>query len=105
MPDNASLVEKDRCLLHSLHHPAEHDPPVVLVEGRGCMVRDAEGREYLDGLAGLWNVLVGHGRQELAAAAAEQMTRLAYCSAYAGLTNAPAAELAARLAGIAHPTL
>jgi adenosylmethionine-8-amino-7-oxononanoate aminotransferase len=105
MWDEASLRGKDRHLLHPLHHPAEHDPPLVLVEGSGVWVRDASGREYLDAFAGLWNVLVGHGRAELARAAAVQMERLAFCSAYAGITNAPAVELAARLAGAAAPAL
>jgi adenosylmethionine-8-amino-7-oxononanoate aminotransferase len=68
-------------------------------------VRDADGREYLDGLAGLWNVLVGHGRPELADAAREQMAQLAYFSSYAGAANAPAIQLADRLAGFAYPNL
>src|SRR5262249_27977347 len=45
------------------------------------------------------------GRRELAEAAAEQMARLPYCSAYSGLSNAPAAQLAGRLAGRAYPNL
>ena len=48
------------------------------------MITDATGREYIDGLAGLWNVNVGHGRRELAEAAQQQMSTLAYHSAYAG---------------------
>jgi adenosylmethionine-8-amino-7-oxononanoate aminotransferase len=73
--------------------------------GHGVWVRAANGREYLDGLAGLWNVLVGHGRTELADAAREQMARLAYFSNYAGVANAPAIQLADRLAGLAYPNL
>lgn len=105
MYNSLMLVEKDRCLLHPLHHPQDHVSPVVFVEGNGVMLKDANGREYLDAFAGLWNVLVGYGRDELAHAAAEQMQKLAYCSSYAGSTNAPAAELAARLAGYAYPDL
>jgi adenosylmethionine-8-amino-7-oxononanoate aminotransferase len=44
---------------------------------------DADGKEYIDGLSGLWNVLAGHGRKELAEVAAGQMETLAYCSGYA----------------------
>lgn len=105
MWDAASLRAQDRHLLHPLQHPSDHEPPVVLVEGRGVWVRDAAGREYIDAFAGLWNVLVGYGRAELSRAAAAQMERLAYSSGYSGLTNAPAAQLAARLAGAAAPAL
>jgi adenosylmethionine-8-amino-7-oxononanoate aminotransferase len=62
---------------------------------------DVDGREYIDGLAGLWNVNVGHGRTELADAAEIQMKELAYCSGYVGSTNIPAIELASRLVEIA----
>ncbi|MCS6862118.1 MAG: aspartate aminotransferase family protein [Abditibacteriales bacterium] len=105
MLTSTTLFESDRYLLHPLHHPSDHAAPLMLVEGRGVMVKDADGREYIDALAGLWNVLVGHGRVELAQAAAEQMKTLAYCSSYVGLSNAPAAALAARLAGFAYPNL
>ena len=74
-------------LLHPLHHPTAVAAPRIWVEGRGAIIKDATGREYIDGLAGLWNVNVGHGRRELAEAAHEQMSTLAYHSAYAGATN------------------
>lgn len=53
-------------LIHPLHHPADQAEPIIFVRGRGAMVQDVDGREYLDGLSGLWNVNVGHGRAELA---------------------------------------
>jgi len=66
-----------------------------LVEsGKGAMLHLADGREVIDGLAGLWNVNVGHGRGVLADAAAEQMRKIAYASAYVGATNEPAIRLA-----------
>jgi adenosylmethionine-8-amino-7-oxononanoate aminotransferase len=105
MLNPTTLLESDRHLLHPLHHPNDHAAPLMLVEGRGVMVKDANGKEYIDALAGLWNVLVGHGREELAQAAAEQMNTLAYCSSYVGQSNPPAAELAARLAGFTYPNL
>ena len=52
--------------------------PLVIVEGRGCNVYDADGKEYLDGMAGLWCVAVGYGQERLVDAAAEQMRRLPY---------------------------
>src|SRR5260370_2949376 len=77
----------------------------VWVKADGVMLTDADGREYIDGLSGLWNVMAGHGRRELAAAAARQMETLAYCSGYAGSSNVPAIELAERLAAICYPSI
>jgi adenosylmethionine-8-amino-7-oxononanoate aminotransferase len=66
---------------------------------------DVNGREFIDGLGGLWNVNVGHGRKELAQAAQEQMSTLAYCSAYTGSSNIPAIELAKKMGELAYPSL
>lgn len=102
----AGLLESDQAhLIHPLHHPSDHASPLLLVEGQGAMLRDVEGREYIDGLASLWNVNVGHGRAELAEVAAAQMRRLAYTSAYVGFTNEPAIHLAGRLLRLAYPNL
>ena len=106
MPIARDAVAADHAhLLHPLHHPTMHRDPKVWVEGRGAMVKDADGREYIDGLAGLWNVNVGHGRRELAEAAMTQMSTLAYCSSYAGSTNHPAIELAERLSEVTYPSI
>ncbi len=102
----ATLVDVDQAhLIHPLHTAADHQAPIVFVAGEGAVLRDAEGREYIDGLSSLWNVNAGHGRRELAEAAAEQMRRLAYASAYVGFTNEPAVRLAERLLGLAYPNL
>jgi adenosylmethionine-8-amino-7-oxononanoate aminotransferase len=76
-------------------------PPVVFVEGRGARIRDEEGTWYVDGTCGLWVCQVGHGRPELAEAARRQMEALEYYASFWDFTNAPAAELAARLAELA----
>jgi len=100
------LVQADHeHLIHPLHHPVDHQDPIIYARGRGALVRDIRGREYIDGLSGLWNVNVGHGRTELAEAAAAQMRELAYFSAYAGSSNVPAIMLAQRLIGIAPPNM
>lgn len=100
------LLAEDRShLLHPLYHPADHAAPHIWVKGRGATLTDAEGREYLDGLSCLWNVNVGHGRRELADAAAEQMSALAYSTNYVGSSNVPAIELARRLTQLAYPNL
>ncbi len=106
MLDVAARVQSDHDhLLHPLHHPSAHHHPKIWVEGRGASVWDAEGNEYLDGLSGLWNVNVGHGRRELAQAAMEQMTTLAYSSSYAGSSNMPAIQLAERLSELLYPSI
>ncbi len=102
----SSLVKEDHeHLLHPLQHPADHAAPHIWVRGKGAVLVDAEGREFLDGLACLWNVNVGHGRRELAEAAAEQMATLAYSTNYVGSSNVPAIQLARRLTELAYPNL
>src|SRR5437867_2666060 len=94
----ADLVEADReHLIHPLHHPVDTANTVVYVRGRGVMVQDVDGHEYIDGLSGLWNVNVGHGRAELAEAAAAQMKELAYFSGFVASSNIPSITLAQRL--------
>jgi adenosylmethionine-8-amino-7-oxononanoate aminotransferase len=106
MSNVKSAIDADRAhLLHPLHHPTTVAQPRIWVEGRGAIIKDAEGREYLDGLSGLWNVHVGHGRRELADAAAAQMGTLAYASSYAGSSNHRAIELAERLSALAYPSI
>jgi putrescine aminotransferase len=98
----AQLIKDDQDhLIHPLHHPSDHLEPMVYVRGRGAMVTDIQGRDYIDGLAGLWNVNVGHGREELGKAAADQMGELAYYSCYTGSSNVPAIQLADKLIELA----
>jgi adenosylmethionine-8-amino-7-oxononanoate aminotransferase len=102
----AELVKADQeHLIHPLHHPSENAEPVIYVRGRGATVWDIGGHEYVDGLAGLWNVNVGHGRAELAEAAAQQMKELAYFTAYVGSSNIPAITLANRLMEITYDNM
>ncbi len=92
-------------LIHPNYHPSEHQDPLIFVKGRGAMLYDAAGREVIDGLAGLWNVTLGHGNTELAEVAAEQMRTLAFASAYAGSSNPPAIQLAAKIVSKAYPNM
>ncbi|HBH01243.1 MAG TPA: aspartate aminotransferase family protein, partial [Candidatus Rokubacteria bacterium] len=98
----AELVKADQeHLIHPLHHPTDNAEPTIYVRGRGATVTDIGGHDYLDGLSGLWNVNVGHGRAELADAAAAQMKELAYFSGYVGSSSVPAITLASRLVALA----
>jgi putrescine aminotransferase len=99
------LYELDRT--HWLHPqgdldaPAGSVPQLIFAGGRGATLIDVHGREYIDGMASLWNVNVGYGRSVLADAAAAQMKKLAFSSAYGGFSTAPAIELATKLAELA----
>ncbi|HZQ06010.1 MAG TPA: aminotransferase class III-fold pyridoxal phosphate-dependent enzyme [Anaerolineae bacterium] len=76
------------------------DPsPVVIARGEGSKVWDTHGKEYIDGLAGLFCVNVGYGRQEIIDAITEQLKKIAYVSPFA-FPNEPAVELAAKLASL-----
>jgi adenosylmethionine-8-amino-7-oxononanoate aminotransferase len=83
---------------HSTYHRDAHVP--VIVRGEGVRIFDDAGRSYLDGLAGLFVVQVGHGRKELAAAAAAQAETLAFFPLWS-YAHPPAIELAERLADLA----
>jgi len=72
----------------------------IIMRGEGCHVWDQHGRRYLDALSGLFTVQVGHGRTEIAEAAAKQASTLAYFPIWS-YGNEPAIELAARLASLA----
>ena len=103
---NPDLLARDLAsLIHPLHDPAAHREGHVWLRGDGATLVDADGARYIDGLAGLWNVVLGHGRRELAEAAREQMETLAYASGYCGSSNVRAIELAERLARLTYPAI
>jgi putrescine aminotransferase len=98
----AELTKADiQYLIHPMHHPVDASAPIICASAQGSTLTDVHGREFLDGLSGLWNVNVGHGRTELADVAAAQMRQLAYCSGFVGLSNVPSIELAERLVDLA----
>jgi putrescine aminotransferase len=71
---------------------------VTIVRGQGSTVYDAAGRSYLDALASLWYCNIGHGRAELADAAAAQMHEIAAYQAFEVFSSRPAEALAERIA-------
>jgi adenosylmethionine-8-amino-7-oxononanoate aminotransferase len=72
----------------------------TIVRGEGARIWDAQGRNYLDGLAGLFVVQAGHGRRELAEVAAKQATELAFFPLWS-YAHPQAIALAERLASLA----
>jgi len=78
----------------------EHHAVPVIVKGEGCYVYDERGKRYLDGLSALYCVNVGHGRKEIASAAAAQAEQLGFYTNWS-YAHPPAIELAARVAALA----
>ena len=97
------LAKADRQRIIHPYLPSSTEQRVVMVEGDGCRLRDADGREYLDATGGLWLAQVGHGRREIAEAAADQMQRLEYFTSFWEFSNDRAIELAERLTSISPP--
>ncbi|WP_420103523.1 aspartate aminotransferase family protein [Bosea sp. (in: a-proteobacteria)] len=96
-----SLIELDRD--HWIHPVASyrgHEKAGVRVlrSAKGATVTDAEGRQLIDGFAGLWCVNAGYGQESIVEAAASQMRELAYATGYFSLGSEPAIRLAAELA-------
>ncbi len=85
---------------HSPYYAEEPEPAPVIVRGEGHHIWDSTGRKYIDGLAGLFVVQAGHGREVLADAAAKQAKQLAFFPLWSYATP-PAIELAEKLAGYA----
>ena len=73
------------------------DGPLVIERGLGIRVWDEDGREYIEGLAGLWCTALGYGVEELADAAAEQIRKLSFAHLFAGRSHEPAVALAEKL--------
>lgn len=67
---------------------------LVIERGEDVWVWDSQGRRYLDATASLWYANVGHGRPEIAAAIAEQLSKLEAYSAFGDFASPPALELA-----------
>ena len=102
----SQLLARDlKHLIHPLHNPAAQQHGVVWVGGKGAVLIDADGKEYLDALSGLWCNSAGNGREDLAAAALSQMQTMAYASGYAGSSNSAAIELGERLAEVSYPSI
>jgi adenosylmethionine---8-amino-7-oxononanoate aminotransferase len=74
--------------------------PIVIVSGRGTVLRDARGKEYLDANSSIWTNLHGHRHPTINAAIKRQLGKIAHSSAL-GLANEPASRLASKLSALA----
>ena len=72
----------------------------IITRAEGCTIYDADGASLLDGMAGLWCMQVGYGREELADVARAQMVELPFYNNFFRTATAPAIQLAAKLASL-----
>ena len=89
--------------LRNVFHPATNladlhsKGPSVRSHAKGVYIWDNQGKQYLEGMAGLWCTALGYGVQELADVAHEQLKNLSYSQLFAGVTNKPSVLLAEKL--------
>jgi putrescine---pyruvate transaminase len=90
---------------HPMLHPNEmmRRAPIRIVRGDGCYVFDDAGKRLVDGVAGLWNVNVGHNRKEVKAAIVAQLDELEYFQLFDGVSHPRAEELSALLTELLAP--
>ncbi|HWW72854.1 MAG TPA: aspartate aminotransferase family protein [Duganella sp.] len=87
---------------HPMMHQADMKSrtPLRIVRGDGCHVYDDHGQKFVDAVAGLWNVNVGHNRAEVKNAVIDQINQLEYFQIFDGVSNPRAEELSAQLVGM-----
>ncbi len=107
MPRNYDIAELKR--LDIKHHlPAQQDYKLIediggsriITHAEGCYIHDGDGNRILDGMAGLWCVNVGYGREELVEVAAEQMRELPFYNTFFKTVTPPTVMLASKIAGL-----
>jgi putrescine---pyruvate transaminase len=107
MPRNYDIAELKR--LDVAHHlPAQQDYQLIkdmggsriITHADGCYINDGDGHRILDGMAGLWCVNIGYGRNELADVAAEQMRELPFYNTFFKTVTPPAVMLAQKIASL-----
>ena len=95
-----SLEAKDLAhLLHPTTNLQQHQQlgPTVHAKAEGVYLWDNKGKQYLEGMAGLWCTALGYGEEELVRVAAEQMRKLSYSQLFGGKTNESSILLAEKL--------
>jgi len=89
--------------LHAYTNARKHEQrgPMIIESGHGIYVKDDQGREYIEGLAGLWSVAVGFGEERLVEAAAAQMRKLPFYHSFAHKSHEPSVALSEKLIAMA----
>ncbi len=81
----------------------ENYEPTVVVEGKGCILKDARGKEYIDGNSSIWVNLHGHRNSRIDGAIRSQLRKISH-SSFLGLTNELAPVLAEKLVAFCRPS-
>jgi len=103
----AKLSNLQTRAIETLIHPYSNQAtiretgPLVFERGKGVYIYDTEGKQYLEGMAGLWCTALGYDNEELVQAAAEQMRKLPFAHLFTAKSHDPAIELAEKLKEIA----
>ena len=100
MPPLTNAQTRDiETLIHPYTNLDAHrsDGPVILESGKGIHVRDSNGKQYIEGMAGLWCTSLGYGNEELIEAAREQLSRLSFTHLFGGKSHDTAIALAEKL--------
>src|SRR6185369_12349911 len=99
-PPGNSLQARDiASVVHPYTHLKKHltEGPMVVVRGQGVRVWDDSGKDYIEGMAGLWSASLGFDNTRLAEAAYKQMKQLPFYHAFAGKSHEPLIELSEML--------
>ncbi|WP_174842919.1 aspartate aminotransferase family protein [Neobacillus mesonae] len=84
----------------SIKQHQANGPSVIFTEGKGIYLKDVKGDTYIDGLSSLWNVNIGHGREEIVDVISEQMKKLAYSSTFQNFSHEPVIQLSEKIASL-----
>lgn len=106
--ENLTRDWQDRDHRHFLHPFTDHKDlgnkgTRIITQAKGVYIQDSEGQKILDGMAGLWCVNLGYGRQDLIDAATRQMQELPYYNSFFQTAHPPAIELSTALSEISPP--
>ena len=104
MNSTTDILKQDAHLIQSfadLNALKEQGARTVINRAEGAYVYDNDGQKMIDGIAGLWCVNIGHGRQEMVDAIADQLKQLDYYSTFYNFTHPTAAALAEKVADLA----
>ena len=94
-PDSIEARDLNNLLHPSTNLSALHKSgPTVHVKAKGVYMWDNHGKQYLEGMAGLWCTALGYGVEELAKTAEEQLKKLSFSQLFAGFTHEPSVLLA-----------
>ena len=100
MPPLTNAQTRDvETLIHPYTNLDAHrtEGPMILETGQGIYVRDSEGKQYIEGMAGLWCTSLGYGNEELIEAAREQLSKLSFTHIFGGKSHDTAIALAEKL--------